>query len=142
VPRTVQHVHRTIHRMLRQAVRWQLVARNVAADIELPKATAPRMMTLDHDQARRLLEVAGGQRRARWWAMLILLAVATGCRRGELPSSSLPLLCHVDILPSEVSGSRGNSRSVSAHAGREGAAAFALPYTAGWTLLRGSIFDR
>ena len=42
------------------------------------------MVTLDHGQARRLLEVAAGPGRAGWWPPLLLLAVATGARRGEL----------------------------------------------------------
>jgi hypothetical protein len=40
-PRTVGHVHRTVHRALRQAVRWRLLAVNPAADLELPTVTAP-----------------------------------------------------------------------------------------------------
>jgi integrase len=61
-------------------VRWQLAARNVAADLELPPATDTPMMTLDHEQARRLLEAAAGT----WLHMLVLLGAATGARRGEL----------------------------------------------------------
>jgi integrase len=82
-PRTVQHVHRTVHRMLRQAVRWQLVGRNVAAGLELPPVDSPRMVTLTREQAARLLDAADASR-AGWWHPLILLAVATGARRGEL----------------------------------------------------------
>ncbi|HEY6590788.1 MAG TPA: tyrosine-type recombinase/integrase [Actinomycetota bacterium] len=82
--RTVRNVHKTVHKMLRQAVRWRLLPANPAADLELPPVIEPKMVTLDHDQARRLLEVAAGPRRAGWWAPLVLLAVATGARRGEL----------------------------------------------------------
>jgi integrase len=78
--RTVGHVHRVVHRALRQAVRWQLVARNVAADLELPPAVDAPMVTLDHGRARRLLEAAEGT----WLHMLVLLGAATGARRGEL----------------------------------------------------------
>jgi len=82
--RTVRNVHKTVHRMLHQAVRWRLLGVNPAADLELPPVVEPAMVTLDHGQARRLLEVAGGSGRAGWWAPLLLLAVATGGRRGEL----------------------------------------------------------
>jgi integrase len=41
-PRTVGHVHRAVHRMFKQAVRWQLVARNPAADLELPSVPGRR----------------------------------------------------------------------------------------------------
>jgi integrase len=78
--RTVGHVHRVVHRALRQAVRWQLAARNVATDLELPSVIDRPMMTLDLEQARRLLEAAEGT----WLYMLVLLGAATGARRGEL----------------------------------------------------------
>lgn len=61
-------------------MRWQLVARNVAANLELPPAVDAPMVTLDHGQARRLLEAAEGT----WLHMLVLLGAATGARRGEL----------------------------------------------------------
>ena len=82
--RTVRNIHKTLHRMLHQAVRWRLLPLNPAADLELPPVVEPQMVTLDHRQARRLLEVAAGPGRAGWWAPLLLLAVATGGRRGEL----------------------------------------------------------
>jgi integrase len=82
--RTVRNIHKTVHRMLHQAVRWRLLAVNPATDLELPPVVEPQMVTLDHAQARRLLEVAASPRRAGWWAPLLLLAVATGARRGEL----------------------------------------------------------
>ena len=82
--RTVRNVHKTLHRMLHQAVRWRLLAVNPAADLELPPVVEPQMVTLDHGQARQLLEVAAGPGRAGWWPPLLLLAVATGARRGEL----------------------------------------------------------
>jgi integrase len=82
--RTVRNIHKTLHRMLHQAVRWRLLAVNPAADLELPPVVEPQMVTLSHAQARRLLEVATDGGRAGWWAPLILLAVATGARRGEL----------------------------------------------------------
>ena len=81
-PRTVGHVHRTVHRALRQAVRWRLLAVNPAADLELPTVTAPRMATLDAEQARRLL--AAVSTAPTWLRMLTTLGLALGCRRGEL----------------------------------------------------------
>jgi integrase len=82
--RTVRNIHKTVHKMLRQAVRWRLLTINPAADLELPPVVEPQMVTLDHQQARRLLEAAASPQRAGWWAPLVLLAVATGARRGEL----------------------------------------------------------
>ena len=78
-PRTVGHVHRCLHKALRQAMKWHLVARNVCADLEPPKVPAASMVTLTSEQARRLLELAEG-----WLHTLVMLGAATGARRGEL----------------------------------------------------------
>jgi integrase len=80
-PRTVGHVHRTVHRALRQAVRWQLLARNVASDLELPTVPKAAMVTLTREQARALLDAAKTRPLVYW---LVLLGVATGARLGEL----------------------------------------------------------
>jgi integrase len=78
-PRTVGHVHRVLHRALKQAASWHLVARNVAGDLEPPKVPASAMVTLTAEQARGLLEQAEG-----WLHTLVMLGAATGARRGEL----------------------------------------------------------
>jgi integrase len=78
-PRTVGHVHRATHRMLHEAVRDQLLARNPAADLELPKVEPAPMVTLDRDQAAALLAGVDD-----WFRLLILLGLATGARVGEL----------------------------------------------------------
>lgn len=77
--RSVLHVHRALHRALRQAVRWRLLAVNPAADLELPPVAAAPMVTLTHEQARALLAAAQG-----WQYTLALLGLATGARLGEL----------------------------------------------------------
>ena len=68
-----------LHRALKQAASWHLVARNVAGDLEPPKVPASAMVTLTAAQARRLLEQAEG-----WLHTLVMLGAATGARRGEL----------------------------------------------------------
>jgi integrase len=78
-PRTVGHVHRVLHRALKQAVQWHLVARNVCEAVEPPKVAAEPMVTLTPAQARQLLDHAEG-----WLYHLVLLGAATGARRGEL----------------------------------------------------------
>jgi integrase len=75
-------VHRAVHRALRQAVRWQLLARNPAQDLELPDVKDPAMVTLDPDQARRLL--AAVETAPAWLRAMTTLGLALGCRRGEL----------------------------------------------------------
>jgi integrase len=80
-PRTVGHVHRALHRMLKQAVRWQLIARNPASDLELPSVPKTEMVTLTREQAAALLQAAETRPLMR---SLVLLGVATGARLGEL----------------------------------------------------------
>jgi integrase len=78
-PRTVGHIHRVLHRMLKQAVRWRLLAVSPAADLELPSMPASQMVTLTRGQVATLLAAADG-----WLHTLVLLGVATGARLGEL----------------------------------------------------------
>jgi len=79
---TVRSHHRTIHAALAQAVRWGLVARNVADAVEPPKMEIqPEMRALDAEETQRLLEVAYRESR---YPELYVLAVATGMRLGEL----------------------------------------------------------
>jgi integrase len=80
-PRTVGHVHRALHRMLKQAVRWQLIARNPASDLELPTVPKAEMVTLTREEASVLLRAADARPLMR---SLVLLGVATGARLGEL----------------------------------------------------------
>jgi hypothetical protein len=57
-PRTVGHVHRALHRMLRQAVRRRLLAVNPASDLELPAVVDEPMVSLTQRQAHTLLAAA------------------------------------------------------------------------------------
>src|SRR6266542_4090135 len=88
-PRTVGHVHRALHRMLKQGARWQLIARSPAADLELPSVPKSEMVTLTREQAGRLLKAAEPRPLMRH---LVMLGVATGARLGELLA-----LCWTDI---------------------------------------------
>jgi integrase len=80
-PRTVGHVHRALHRMLKQAVRWKFLAQNPATDIELPSVPKSEMVTLSREQAVALVKAAEQRPLMR---ILVMLGVATGARLGEL----------------------------------------------------------
>jgi integrase len=86
-PRTVGHVHRALHRMLKQATRWKLIARNPATDLELPSVPKSEMVTLTREQAG-ILRAAAEQRPLM--RNLVLLGVATGARLGELLALAWP----------------------------------------------------
>ena len=79
-PKTVKYIHTTLHRSLKQAVRWGLVPRNVAAEADPPRVRTPEMRPLSPTQARTLLNAAKGDR----LEALYVLAVTTGMRQGEL----------------------------------------------------------
>ena len=79
-PKTIRNAHGVLHAALERAVRWDLVPRNVAALATPPKATPPEFRTLTVEEARHLGRVAQGNR----WAPMLLLALTTGLRQGEL----------------------------------------------------------
>jgi integrase len=65
---------------LDQAVRWELVPRNVARLVDKPCSDSRKMVTLDRDQVARFLEAA----KPTPFAALYTLALTLGLRRGEL----------------------------------------------------------
>jgi integrase len=82
-PRTVRYAHTIMRRALADAVRWNLLARNVADSADPPsaKATTPRApKAWSAEDLQRFLERVGGDRLYAAY----LLAATTGLRRGEL----------------------------------------------------------
>ena len=82
-PRTVRLIHTTLHKALKQAVKWGLLPRNVTEAVEAPrpsKKAKKEMHPLTAKQARSLLEAVSGDR----LEALYVLAVTTGLREGEL----------------------------------------------------------
>lgn len=77
---SVHRIRAVLRRALNQALNWDLVHRNVATLVDLPKAERPRFEPMTHQQARQLLTAARGHR----YEALINLALATGLRQGEL----------------------------------------------------------
>jgi len=79
-PRTVQMVHRVLHRALGQAKTWGVVRDNVTETVKPPPAPDQEKEILQPDRARELLERLNGHP----LYMLAALALATGARRNEL----------------------------------------------------------
>jgi len=77
---TVHHLHATIHRALEQALRWNLVPRNVADLVDPPRTEHFEITTLTAKQASDLLVAAEGNR----LRALYVMALTTGMRQGEL----------------------------------------------------------
>src|SRR5215203_1165487 len=79
-PCTVQRIHAVIHRALKQALRWGLVARNASEATDPPRAQRKEIHPLTPEQVRVLLKTAHGDR----LEALYVLAITTGLRQGEL----------------------------------------------------------
>jgi integrase len=81
-PRTRRHIHRILSTALTRAVEQQLLARNPcdAFKKRLPKVERREMVTLTTEQSARLLDAIRHTR--VYWPVLI--ALATGMRRGEI----------------------------------------------------------
>ena len=79
-PRSQQYVLQVLQRLLRQAVRWQVVPRNVASSVSPPRVPPPRVPSWTQDEARAFLRAAEGHR----LYALFALALGTGMRLGEI----------------------------------------------------------
>jgi integrase len=81
--KTVRYIHTTVHRVLRDAVRWGKLARNPAglADPPSPRAAQPpEMKAWTAAEVQAFLRYVEGDRLQACY----LLALTTGMRRGEL----------------------------------------------------------
>jgi integrase len=78
--RTPSFCHQIIHAALEQAVTWGFLVRNPASAVDKPRYKAPERQPLTLDQIGLLVDRLQGER----LFALFYLALATGCRRGEL----------------------------------------------------------
>jgi integrase len=79
-PRTVLQTHRIVKKALKQAVRWNLIARNPVDLVDPPKYKRKEMPVLDVAQLSKLLNRAS----ASQFGPPLYLASVTGMRRGEI----------------------------------------------------------
>lgn len=79
-PKTIKNMHNMIHAALEQALKNNLVVRNVSEAVVLPKIKKREMRVLSPQEQKKLLEVARKNR----LGMAIMLDLATGLRLGEL----------------------------------------------------------
>ena len=79
-PRTVQYIHTTLHKALKDAVADALVPRNVTEGIKAPRPKRKEVNALTADQAQTFLSMARGDR----FKALYVVAVHCGLREGEL----------------------------------------------------------
>jgi len=79
-PRSVQYIHTTLKKALRQAVLDDLVPRNVCDAVKPPQVHKDEVVPLTPEQVRALLSAASDDRLEALW----VVAVHTGLRQGEL----------------------------------------------------------
>jgi len=79
-PRTVQYIRAVLRRALGQAMKWGLVARNVATLTEPPRSAKKPVQPLTAEQARAFLDFTKDDR----LGPLFHVAITTGLRQGEL----------------------------------------------------------
>jgi integrase len=79
-PASVTKLHVALHKALDQAVKWNMIPRNVAEVVKAPRPAPEEIRPLNREQTKTLLEVARGER----FEALYMLAVTTGLRQGEL----------------------------------------------------------
>lgn len=79
-PQTVWHFDRVLNRAMKGARKLRLIPVNPVEDVERPKVEEREMQTLTDEEATRLLAAASTTR----IYVPIVLALATGLRRGEL----------------------------------------------------------
>ncbi len=105
--RSVQIIHATVHKALKQAHRWRMVRENVAEHATPPRSNSREMQPLTKDQVQILLRTA--RRTQPKLYALYALAATTGARLGELLS----------LQPSDTDLEAGTLRiSKSIHNGR------------------------
>jgi integrase len=78
--RTVRYIHQTLHRALKQAVRWGLMTSNPTEATDPPRRVRKEIKPLKREQVACLFEAARGDR----LEALYVVAVLTGLRAGEL----------------------------------------------------------
>jgi len=79
-PRTVQYIHTTLRKALKEAVQDGLIPRNAADAVKAPRPSKKEINPLTPEQARAFLEAAGGDR----FEALYVLAIHCGLREGEI----------------------------------------------------------
>jgi integrase len=79
-PKTVRHIRGVLSTALGRALKWGLVARNVAALTDTPKVVRPEIRSFTPDEARRFINAVKGER----LEALYLLTITLGMRRGEV----------------------------------------------------------
>ena len=78
--RSVQYIHAILHKALNQALRWELVNRNVTDLVDAPRPKRKTFRTWTADEVKRFLAAVEGHQ----WYPIYVIAAYTGLRQGEV----------------------------------------------------------
>jgi integrase len=79
-PKSIRHVHALLHKALGDALRWGLVARNVAAAVDPPRVPRRQRAVWSAEELGTFLRLTADDRLGAMW----LLFATTGMRRSEI----------------------------------------------------------
>lgn len=79
-PRTVGHVHRLVHRVLGQALKWAVIGNNPVTAAAPPRVQRTEIAILSPEEIRAVLDALRG----RAIYPVAVIGLATGMRRGEI----------------------------------------------------------
>lgn len=119
-PNTVAKIHIALHKALEDALRKDLVTRNVADLVSKPKVTHHEMQTYTPEEATRLLDAAQGDQ----LEALYVLMLTSACRLGELLGLRWPALdldrseMQITSAMKDVAGQRVLGRPKTSHSRR------------------------
>ena len=77
---SIVYIHRILHSALNQAMKWDLVIRNVANNVEPPKKEKYKATILDSEQIAKLIDII----KDTYIYIPVMIAISTGMRRGEV----------------------------------------------------------
>ena len=77
---SIIYIHRIIHSALNQAMKWDLIHRNIADNVEKPKKSKYQATVLDSQQMYKLINCI----KNTYIYIPVMIAIGTGMRRGEV----------------------------------------------------------
>lgn len=78
-PRVIRYTHAVLSSALKQAVKWEIIFRNPAAVVDLPRQARKEMRAMTLDEASKFLDAVKGTR----MSALFIFALTTGMRPQE-----------------------------------------------------------
>lgn len=79
---TLEYLYRILKNIFTRATEWRIIKHNPVADVKRPKVMAKEIEVYDENEISLLF--AALEKEPLHWQILILLAITTGLRRGEL----------------------------------------------------------